>query len=357
MRIEQRCAVELLRARTVLVNGLLQRSPAFGPSWPHWFGDETSVSQCSAEAEFHILQLAAALRFARRELFVQHVRWLRVVLTHRGLSDKAILLSLGSLVELARDCLPAGLAGPAAEYVRAALLGYHAERDPPSLLAGPLQAECLHALLAEVPVAPARLLAGAARAGLDGDAYGLSVLVPALHEVGRLWQVDAIGPAQEQQCTARAAQLLEHLSGGHRPAPRSGRTAVCACVVGERHELGLRMVAGFLRAAGWTVSCPDPHQDPAGLLRAVIGSRASLVAISATMLQHLHALESVIAALRAMRECAHVPVLVGGQAFETDPGIWREIGADGTAADAREAVVVADRLVEESESAAAAAAP
>jgi methanogenic corrinoid protein MtbC1 len=106
------------------------------------------------------------------------------------------------------------------------------------------------------------------------------------------------------------------------------------------------MVASFLQAAGWTVICPDQHQEPSGLRRAILGSDASLVAISVTMLQHLHALESVIAALRVMPGCAHVPVLVGGQAFEAHPGVWKEIGADGTAATAREAVAVAQRLVE-----------
>jgi methanogenic corrinoid protein MtbC1 len=343
MRIEHRCAVELLRARVLLVGGLLQRSPAFGPSWPHWYGDDP-VHQCSAEAEFHLLQLAAALRFSRREMFVQHVQWLRVVLTHRGLSDKAILLSLRALIDLAHETLAPELAAQVVDYVRASLLTYHAVPDRPAAPADSLQAECLQALLAEDPGDWQRWAASIIRAGMNRDACCLAVLSPVLHEVGRLWQVNAISVEQEHQCTARAAGLMDRLAS--RRAPRvDGRTAVCACTVGERHELGIRMVAGSLEDAGWTVICPDEQQDPSGLLRTIIDRRADLVAISATMLQHLHALETLVAAIRAMPECADVPVLVGGQAFERHPHVWREIGADATAADAREALSVANGLV------------
>jgi methanogenic corrinoid protein MtbC1 len=344
MRIEQWCAVELLRARMLLVGGLLQRSPAFGPAWPQWSGHD-AVSQCSAEADFHVLQLAAALRFARREMFVRHVRWLRIVLTHRGLSDKAILLSLRALVEILRDCLPPKAAAQASEYVRAALVSYHAEDDPPPAVTDPMQLECLEALLAKHPVLQ-QVATNASQAGLDIDAYCVSVLGPALHEVGRLWQVNAISVEQEHQCTARAADLLAGVLAGVPSRAVNGRTAVCACIVGERHELGLRMVAGLLHANGWMVAFPDRHRDPSGLLRAIIASRAQMVAISATTLQHLHGVESAIAAIRALPECAHVQVLVGGQAFEGHPGLWKEIGADASAVDAREAVDVARRLVQ-----------
>ncbi|WP_427912922.1 cobalamin B12-binding domain-containing protein [Ramlibacter sp. MMS24-I3-19] len=341
MSSEQACAVELLRAQVAIVRALLLKAPAFDPTRPHWY---VAVSDCGAEAHFHVLQLAAALRFARHDMFVRHVRWLRLVLTHRGLPDESILQSLRALVETLRDCLPAAASARAAECVEAAIAGYHTADASPVTPPGPLQRECVDALLATHAAPMQHLAATAARTSLDPAAYCVSVLGPALHEVGRLWQVNAVSIDQEHQCTARAVKLLATLFPS--PPPTAGRpTAICACVVGERHELGLEMVACVLRTRGWNVIWQDQHLDPSGLLREVVEARAQLLALSATMLQHLHTMEALIAAVRAMPECAGVQVLVGGQAFAKDPGAWKEIGADATAADAIEAAEVAGRLV------------
>src|SRR4051812_46879794 len=131
MPIEQSCAVKLLRARTSIVGALLHKAPAFGPARPHWYGTD-AVALFSAEADFHVLQLAAALRFARPEMYLRHVRWLRDVLTHRGLADKAITQSLRALVAILRDNLPPEEAPIAAGYVRAALTGSAADDGLPA---------------------------------------------------------------------------------------------------------------------------------------------------------------------------------------------------------------------------------
>jgi methanogenic corrinoid protein MtbC1 len=343
MPVEQSCAVSLLRARTAIIGALLHKAPAFGPARPHWYSTD-AVAQFSAEADFHVLQLATALRFARPGMYARHVRWLRVVLTHRGLADKAITQSLRALVGILGDILPPDVAPIAAGYVRAALTRSAADDEPPAARPTPLQLECVDALLAAQPAGVEQLASAAGRCGLDGAAYCVSVLGPAMHEVGRLWEQNAISVDQEHQCAARAADLLSRLVVPA-PAAPDARRAVCACITGERHELGIRMVANVLRANGWSVTCPNQEQDPSGLLREVIARRAQLVAISATMLQHLSTLESIVAAIRAMAECADLKVLVGGQAFDAYPGVWNEIGADATAADAIEALAVANRLV------------
>ena len=42
----------------------------------------------------------------------------------------------------------------------------------------------------------------------------------------------------------------------------------------------------------------------------------------------------------------HLSVLVGGHVINSNPGLVAEIGADGTGADARDALQVSERLVD-----------
>ena len=77
-------------------------------------------------------------------------------------------------------------------------------------------------------------------------------LTPALAEVGSLWADGKIGIAHEHlaSSTVRAAlqKLLSDPCGGLRG------TAVLACAPGERHEIGLLMLAVLLRADGREVA-------------------------------------------------------------------------------------------------------
>jgi methanogenic corrinoid protein MtbC1 len=54
---------------------------------------------------------------------------------------------------------------------------------------------------------------------------------------------------------------------------------------------------------------------------------------------HIHAVADLIAATRAAGNPPRI--LVGGAPFNSVPGLWEDVGADGYARDAAEAVVVA----------------
>jgi methanogenic corrinoid protein MtbC1 len=62
----------------------------------------------------------------------------------------------------------------------------------------------------------------------------------------------------------------------------------------------------------------------------------SHVGISATMLFNVAAVRQLIAAIRAEFD-DRIRVLVGGAAFRTAPGLWRQVAADGYAEDLRSA--------------------
>ena len=77
------------------------------------------------------------------------------------------------------------------------------------------------------------------------------VFQPTQHEIGRLWQTNQISVAQEHYCTAATQLAMAQLYPYTFSAERSGRRLVAACVSGELHEIGARIVADLFEMAGW----------------------------------------------------------------------------------------------------------
>jgi methanogenic corrinoid protein MtbC1 len=113
------------------------------------------------------------------------------------------------------------------------------------------------------------------------------VLAPALAAIGDAWEAGEITVAQEHLASGVVRAHLERLLADHRGAVRG--SAVLACVPGERHELGLLMLAVLLRADGWQVAylgADTPLDDAAALARDL---DARVIALSATMPESLGA--------------------------------------------------------------------
>src|SRR5829696_99582 len=79
------------------------------------------------------------------------------------------------------------------------------------------------------------------------------VLQPALTELGQRWEHGELLVAQEKEVLELVRDLIADLSLRHAGTPADRLALVAACVEGERHELGLRMVCGLFRAEGWVV--------------------------------------------------------------------------------------------------------
>lgn len=167
-------------------------------------------------------------------------------------------------------------------------------------------AALLGAGTAEAPRTPADLLRGLLRAARAADgvlleglldhvfaldtatAFG-EVLEPLLVEVGRAWEAGELSVAQEHLVTqavrARLARRVAELRGGVRG------TAVLACVPGERHDVGLLMLAVLLRADGWQVAYLGADTPVAEAARFALAARADLLCLSATLPGGLELLE------------------------------------------------------------------
>ena len=176
------------------------------------------------------------------------------------------------------------------------------------------------------------------------DVY-LRVLAPAQREVGRLWELGEIGIAEEHLATAVTQLVISRLSPLTFRTERRDRRMIAVCAGEELHEVGLRMVADFFELDGWDTDYVGGFVPPASIASMVRSRSPDLVAISVTMRSHVDAACEIIRAVRSPEAVERPKILVGGHAFNSEPGLWREIGADGFGRDAEEAVGMADRIV------------
>jgi methanogenic corrinoid protein MtbC1 len=144
------------------------------------------------------------------------------------------------------------------------------------------------------------------------------------------------------------SQLYPRIFSGE----RRDRTVVATCVGGELHEIGVRMVADFFEMEGWDSYYLGANTPAVAILHALDERRADVLAISATMTFHVSAVTELIGRVRAHARASggartRPLILVGGYPFTVAPDLWRQVGADGSARDARDAVATADLLMDE----------
>jgi 5-methyltetrahydrofolate--homocysteine methyltransferase len=189
-----------------------------------------------------------------------------------------------------------------------------------------------------------RLVSAALDEGVSASSILYEVLIPAMDEVGRLYEEGEYF-VPEMLIAARAmkaalAVLRPHLLNADvKPA---GRVAI-ATVQGDLHDIGKNLVALMLEGAGFEIIDLGVNAEPVKFVEAVREQQADIIAMSALLTTTMGKMRDTIAALQSAGVRERVKVIVGGapvtQAFAD------QIGADGYAPDASQAVALTRRLL------------
>ena len=165
-----------------------------------------------------------------------------------------------------------------------------------------------------------------------GEVY-VRVLAPSLHAIGASWRDGTVTIDQEHLASSVATTLIGRLGPRFvRPGRKKG-VVILAMPPGERHGLGVAMLADILTEAGYGVLNLGPD-TPAASLAAAIRDAGSLAAVVVSVVdtERRPAAGRLLAAAR--RERPSVPRLVGGNAIP-DEHAALDLGADGWVADPR----------------------
>lgn len=213
-----------------------------------------------------------------------------------------------------------------------------------TLLSG-LARDYLDLLLQGERHAAAKLIMDKAEDGVPVREIYLQAFQPVLHEIGRLWETDGISVAQEHYCTAATQLVMSRLYPYIFSTEKIGRCLIAACVAGELHEIGIRMVADFFEMEGWDTHYLGANTPVQGIVQMIESVGADILALSSTMPFHIDRLSELVVAVRASAPGRTIPVMVGGRPFNLIPDLWKKVGADGYALDALAALGTAERLL------------
>jgi MerR family transcriptional regulator, light-induced transcriptional regulator len=134
---------------------------------------------------------------------------------------------------------------------------------------------------------------------------------PAVQAAGTLWYEGRITMAEEHLATATAQSAVAALYPSF-AWPERGPRALIACVEGDMHEFGARMVSDLLALDGWDERYLGASASIDELMRVTREFRPHLLGLSVTLPVFVPAARR---AIRAVREAwPNVKILVGGRA-------------------------------------------
>lgn len=174
------------------------------------------------------------------------------------------------------------------------------------------------------------------------DAY-LNGIAPVARRLGSEWCDDRLDFA----LVTLGAMRLQQLVGEWGPAfvaqerqAETGRSVLLLPEFGSQHTLGVVMLGDFFGRAGWRVCTPlaDGPQEP---LRQLSSDWIDVLGLSVSSDRMLKPLQQWIRSARAASANRRLVVLVGGPMAALHHDLAAELGADGCAASAGEAVAQA----------------
>jgi MerR family transcriptional regulator, light-induced transcriptional regulator len=178
-----------------------------------------------------------------------------------------------------------------------------------------------------------QVVEAAMASGVEPQGIYVELIGPALHRIGEAWRRGDIGIADEHLASGVASSIIGRMGPRFRRRGRHRGTVLLAMPAGERHGLGVAMLADILALAGFEVLNLGPD-TPSASLQAAMADRDDLVAvvISVVSAARLPAAARLVAAAR--RTDPGVKVVAGGFAVP-DQATARRLGADGWVADPR----------------------
>ena len=303
---------------------------------------------CREDLAFHLEFLRPVLEFGLLQPMVDYLRWLASVLAARAIPHEHLALSLDWLGEYyAAHLDPADgqIVSDALRAARTAFLEPGAAPDPPPPEPWPAASLFEAALLAGRQREALAVVEGCLDDGHPLVAVEMHVIQPALYHIGERWQANQVSVAQEHMATAIARSVMTAGLLRARPPAPNHKKVLLACVDGNNHDIGLRMVADAFSLAGWDVQYLGANVPTPALVQQAVDWRPDLIGLSVSFPQQLRVVREVIAQLTERAGDGRPPVIVGGLAVNRFRQLAGVLGADASSADAGSAVAEGHQLV------------
>ena len=185
------------------------------------------------------------------------------------------------------------------------------------------------------------------RRGVSVDSVLVDLLAPTARVLGEYWESDRCDFVDVTMGLWRLQEIVHELSAAMPAATRPGPQwrALFSPMPGDQHSFGAILLDEIFAREGWFTDRLGDTSAPE-ILEKVSTDWFDLVGLTVGYDSHMASLPSLIDAVRNVSVNSQIAVMVGGRIFVEAPARAAEVGADGTAPDARLAVKVASGLVQ-----------
>jgi MerR family transcriptional regulator, light-induced transcriptional regulator len=313
------------------------------PDWSQRYGDRARI-RGEEDAFFHLDFLSGSIESGSDVAFADYGRWARRVLLARGLDPKFLVENLEQIQKALEVRLPDVAAKQVDRLVRVGIEAIQEKGSPGSdeasetELYAEAQAVFQQAILQGHRRAASNIAMELLQKGHSLTDIYYHVLQRSLYSIGELWEANRITVAEEHMATAICQYVIATLYEEVEFPDKVRGSVVITGVQGELHQVGANMVSDVLESMGWDVRFLGTNMPHTGILSVIEEHKPQMLGISATMLFNLPSVRALIQDVRARFGINGPRIVVGGAAFRSAPGLYREIGADAFASDIRELV-------------------
>jgi methanogenic corrinoid protein MtbC1 len=322
------------------------------PDYWKKFGEE-GKKKSIRDAAYHLPFLTEAVQLEDKEIFTDYVEWVKLLFREINLPEEVMTNTLKYTSEVLKEYLSDELYTIILPYIEA---GIQQMEEPvkelqsyidPNGQYGDLAKQFNEALLKGHKNKASNMILEKVKDGAAIKDIYLHVFQVSQLETGRLWLLNKINVAKEHYVSAATQMIMSQLYPYIFATERKGLTFIGACIGGELHEIGLRMVSDFFEMDGWDTYHLGANTPVQTLLEAIDEYKADLMGLSIAMPYHQTLVKDVIEKIKKEHGNNYPKILVGGNGIKHKKEIWRFLGADGYAPDAQKAVELANNLIKE----------
>jgi MerR family transcriptional regulator, light-induced transcriptional regulator len=141
----------------------------------------------------------------------------------------------------------------------------------------------------------------------------LELFQRSMYRIGQMWEKERCSIADEHVATRITEAMIEFVANKYLNVNKANKLALITCIDKEYHELGARMVAGFLETLGWKtifIGANIPQEEILFLIRK---KQPDIVGISSSFYINIKRLLDLLDKVKA--EFPNQEIIVGGQSL------------------------------------------
>ena len=340
----------ILENRKKLIKKIMKKQMRLMPELKEKY-DSVQLDKSESDTSYNLNYLAQAIFVDEKSIFTNYYNWLYSVLNQRGMGKELLkthLLAIKKVLKAEVDKKDFNIISDfltaAEEKLESPENHYQSFIREDNFLKEEAEKYLSFLIDMERPKAVEYILNLTEQETSIEDIY-LMIFQPVQYEIGRLWQFGELSVAQEHYATSVTQLAMSQLYPKIFSSFSKGKKALTTCIGDELHELGIRMVADLLELNGWDTIHLGSNTPVPEIIDLVQEEEIDLLAISATLPNQLDESKKLIKTIRENNKLSELKIMVGGRVFMQSDELWRKVGADGFASNAKQAVKVADSLL------------